>query len=92
MDAQEFAEWIAYDQIEPFGGNRDDQRIGTIIAAIVNQGKKKGSRASIWSDFFPPYEKRKPNTDWRDLLVKVEAFNVALGGEDRRKDKAALDN
>lgn len=92
MDAREFAEWIAYDMIEPFGGNREDQRAGTIVSAIVNVNKKKGSKPAQWSDFLPPYEKRKPITDWRDLLSKVEALNVALGGEDRRKVETALDN
>jgi hypothetical protein len=88
MDAREFAEWIAYDAIEPFGGNREDQRAGTIVAAIINQHRRSPTQ---WSDFLPPYEKRKPSTDWRDLLAKVEALNVSLGGEDRRIG-AALDD
>lgn len=90
MDAREFAEWLAYDNIEPLpGGNRDDQRAGVIASAIANAGKKKGSKPVQWDDFLPPYEKRKPNSDWRDLLTKVEAFNAALGGDDRRKTEPA---
>jgi len=92
MDAQEFAEWLAFDQIEPFGANREDQRTGLIASTIVNVNKKPGKTPSKWSDFLPPYEKRKPNIDWRDLLSKVEALNAQLGGEDRRKKDTALDN
>lgn len=89
MDSREFAEWIAYDQIEPFGESRQDQRAGVIASAIVNQHRKKGSKAVEWDRFFPPYEKRKPNTDWRDLLSKVVGLTHQLGGEDRRKEEPA---
>jgi hypothetical protein len=60
-----------------------------IASAITNVHKKKGSKPVQWEDFLPPYEKRKPNSDWRDLLTKVEAFNAALGGDDRRKTEPA---
>lgn len=94
MDAREFAEWIAYDNIEPLpGGNREDQRAGTIVSAIVNKDKPKRARAHIWSDFFPPYERRVPRTDgWRGLLAKIAGINATLGGEDRRKTEPARDN
>lgn len=93
MNAREFAEWIAYDQIEPLpGGNREDQRAGVIASAIVNQHKKRGHKGVNWSDFFPPYEKRKPNTDWRGLLTKVIGLNAVLGGTDKRKNTSALDD
>lgn len=89
MDAREFAEWIAYDQIEPFGGTRDDQRAGVIASAIVNQHRKKGSKPVEWFKFFPPYERRKPNTSWRDLLSKVVGLTHTLHGEDRRSKDTA---
>lgn len=88
MDAREFAEWIAYDQIEPFGPTREDQRAGVIASAIVNLYRQSPVN---WSDFLPPYERRRPQSDWRDLLAHVEVLNRALGGEDRRAAKGALD-
>lgn len=36
MDAQELNEWMAYEQIEPFGEERADLRSGISTAAIVN--------------------------------------------------------
>jgi len=91
MDAREFAEWIAYCDIEPFGGTREDQRAGIIAAAIVNQYRKPGS-ALDWTDFLPLYETRNPPEDWRDLLRRVELINQMLGGEDRRTERAAPDD
>lgn len=90
MDAREFAEWIAFGEIEPFGGARDDERAGIIAAAIVNLYRKPGS-ALDWTDFLPLYETRNPSTDWRDLLRKVELINQLLGGDDKRTTKAAPD-
>ena len=90
MDASEFAEWVAYAKIEPFGEIRNDQRFGVLAATMVNLYRKRSQTALTWRDFFPVYEQREPNTDWRDLLVKVETLNAALGGSDRRA-RPALD-
>lgn len=88
MDAREFAEWIAYDQIEPFGALRDDQRAGTIASAVVNIWKSSGTPLD-WQDFFPSYETRNPEQDYTKLLAKIELFNQLLGGEDKRTNKPA---
>lgn len=85
MSAREFAEWIAYSRIQPFGEARNDERFGTIAASIVNVYRKKGRKPLDWRTFFPTYDQRKPNRDWRDLLTKVEGLVKALGGEDKRQ-------
>lgn len=85
MTAREFAEWLAYYQIHPFGPERDDQRIGTLVSALVNVHRKKGSKALTWRNVFPPYTDRKPTRTWQDLLGKTAAIVAAFGGDDRRK-------
>lgn len=87
MSSAEFAEWLAYAQLQPFGEIRNDQRAGVIASAIVNANRKKGAKARDWQDFFPPYEKRQPVDDWRDLLKKAEGINKVVGGSDKRQPK-----
>lgn len=85
MTSREFAEWLAYYRIYPFGNEREDQRAGAIASAIVNVHRKKGSKPLGWQKFFPPYSERKPVKDWRDLMAKAAAIVQAFGGEDRRQ-------
>lgn len=50
IDAHEFAEWMAYAQIEPFGPLREDLRAGVVATAAVAPHVK---RAPTPTDFFP---------------------------------------
>jgi len=36
IDSREFAEWLAFMELEPFGPARDDLRAGTLAALIAN--------------------------------------------------------
>lgn len=91
MSASEFAEWIAYSKMFPFGENQDSIRAGTVASAIVNIHRRKGAKALRWQDFFPPYERRAPSTNWRSMLTKAIALNKHFGGEDKRQNKAPAD-
>jgi hypothetical protein len=71
--------------VQPFGPTREDQRAGTIAASIVNVYRKRGKKPLEWHRFFPTYDQRKPQNDWRGLLAKVENIVKAMGGEDKRK-------
>ena len=55
IDAHEFAEWMAYMTLEPFGPNRDDLRAGTIAAVIANANRDSRKRSEPFApgDFFP---------------------------------------
>lgn len=74
MSSREFAEWLAYYQIQPFGENRADERSGTIAAAIVNVHRKKGVKPLNWLHFFPPDSERNPVRGWQGLLDKAAAI------------------
>lgn len=88
MNAREFAYWIAYDRIQPFGSAREDHRAGTIAAAFVNMHIKPGRKHLNWLDFFPSYKVNEP-LDWQELLTKVTTINAELGGSDIRNTKLA---
>jgi hypothetical protein len=55
MSSAEFAEWLAFMELEPFGPGRDELRAGVIAAVIanVNRDSKRSSEPFVPADFFP---------------------------------------
>ena len=47
IDAREFAEWMAYDNIEPFGEQRADWRIAQLCCLVANSLGGKGPPATL---------------------------------------------
>lgn len=87
INSTEFAEWQAYDLIEPFGHDRQSVYFGTIAATIANtQRSKKSDKALQWYDFFPPYGQAKHQTTEEQISI-VEMFNEIFGGQDLRGEK-----
>jgi hypothetical protein len=89
ISSTEFAEWQAYDLIEPFGTDRFPMFFGTIAATIANTQLTKNSKAKQWYDFFPPYGGVKHQTVDEQIAV-VEMLNSAFGGLDLRGNKNTL--
>lgn len=83
IDSREFAEWIAYYNVEPFGEERGDLRNGIVAAAIVNTAanRKSGAPATP-GDFMPFSEARKRRMSAIELENGLTAFaqlhNAAL--------------
>lgn len=68
IDSREFAEWVAYYKIDPFGNKRGDMQAGIIAASNVNLWSKgKVSPA----DFMPEFETR---------TMTLDEFKAALRG------------
>lgn len=44
ISVHEFREWRAFYDLEPFGEERQDDRIASVVATLINQWKKRGSR------------------------------------------------
>lgn len=53
--AREFAQWIAYHGMEPWGEERADLRAGIIAATIANVNRGGGKAASP-HDFMPDFD------------------------------------
>lgn len=51
MPAQEFLEWEAYYNLEPFGAERDNFHSATLAALLVNTNRSKGMRPASYRDF-----------------------------------------
>ncbi|MBU3694793.1 MAG: hypothetical protein FGM40_08205 [Rhodocyclaceae bacterium] len=51
IDSAELAEWLAYDQIEPFGPQREDLRAGLICSTVANHSMSPPRRPRRPSDY-----------------------------------------
>ena len=76
MSACEFAEWQAYDSIEPFGDERADLRQGVIGSLLANiyRDKKKRSRPFEALDFMPIVRR---NIEFNKAMKPVDDEEVA---------------
>lgn len=75
MSGQQLAEWIEYSQIEPFGEERDDLRMGILASALINNlgmmwtGENPGTKPA---DFIPDFEQKE--ADPVDVAAKVDMY------------------
>lgn len=88
MSSAEITEWLAFYQLEPFGGERDDLRTGIVAATVanVNRDPKKQKRPFEASDFMPVFPgvgedrggRREKSPE--ELRRKWEMVVAAFGG------------
>lgn len=84
ISVHEFREWRAYYDLEPFGEERQDLRIGSLVATILNIARKRGKPPISVRDGTikvgePVARKAKP---WQTL----KAIGASIAGA-FRKDK-----
>lgn len=73
MSSREFAEWMAYFRLEPFGEARADWRAAMLAALIanVNRDPKRGKPFRI-ADFMPEFNaesQREPSKTSAEMLA-----------------------
>jgi len=51
IDSREFAEWLAFNEIEPFGDPMKDLRMGILASTVANSAGNEKAPA----DFIPDY-------------------------------------
>jgi hypothetical protein len=88
MPSRLFAEWQAYDRLDPIGAWRGDLLAGIVAATIANVHRDPKQRRDPYTanDFMPVWEpKPEPVTTWEDQLRMVELLNAAFGGTDLRE-------
>lgn len=82
IDSHEFAEWLAYDRLEPIGPRRADLNAAIIAAAVFNARRSKRSdKVADPRDFLPKYWEppAEPATP-EELFEKVKSLNELFGG------------
>lgn len=79
MSSAEFAEWMAYAALEPFGPQRDDVRAGTVAATLANIHRDRKARPSPFTseDFFPSEEVPEETED--DKLARLKNMAIRMG-------------
>lgn len=81
ISAREFAEWVAYCGIAPFGPERDDVRIGILGAGLGNLWIGKGRKLKH-TDFMPKFDAPRQQSQqeiWSKLRAFASVHNKAIG-------------
>ncbi len=74
MTSSEFAEWIAYSRVEPFGERRADQRAWLQVGALANAMGGAGTDLSaILPEFTPPETPEQVAQRIHDFFEKMAA-------------------
>lgn len=70
---------MAYDRIEPIGGDRGDLQAGIVAATVMNSQRGKGSKVFTPLDFMPLVDKPKVETKqaWQDQLAIMKRISAA---------------
>lgn len=85
MSSREFAEWVAYYGLEPFGEERADLRMAVVASLIANANRdpKKRKRPFEPRDFMPQFGQETPEPSPEMMLEKVKLLNAMFGGTTR---------
>lgn len=76
ISSREFAEWMAYNRIEPFGYERTDLGHAITAATVANSVKGKKGRTAKITDFLPRFS-IKPAMGEGALKATVAALKKA---------------
>ena len=77
ITSAQFAEWLAYSRIEPWGEERDDLRTGILASMIANMFRDKGKKPAKPSDFILNFE---PEDEQTRVQRMIESVRRSLGG------------
>lgn len=78
ISSRQFAEWMGYARLEPFGEDRDDLRMGIIASTIANANRGKGGKAFTPQQFMPQYEEETEEDAQARLVTQAM---MAFGGK-----------
>lgn len=78
ITSRQFAEWLAYSRLEPWGEDRDDLRMGIIASTIANSNRGKNQKPFTPQQFMPRFEQETEEEAAARLLAKAIK---ALGGK-----------
>lgn len=91
MTPRQFAEWLEYERLEPFGDRRADYRAALIAMMLANINRDTKRRPTPWKleDFLlangegaeAPRGKRKQT--WQEQLAIAKAIATAFNRKDR---------
>lgn len=77
VDSAEFAEWSAYDTIDPFGEQRADWRLAQLTSIVASLMRDKSQRAYKPADFM--WKDKSPRQTLQQQRAIFAAFAQASG-------------
>lgn len=80
INSAEFAHWVAYYRIDPFGDERADLRAGIIASTVANVHATKKSQQLKPADFMPDFEPPKRQST-KEMIDVMRKFTKAMGGK-----------
>lgn len=80
IGSDEYAMWIAYNRLEPWGEERADLRSGIVAATVANQNIGKKQKPFSAAQFMPRFRARTP-----DDPAKMEAIMCQIAAKQNRE-------
>ncbi len=74
ISARELMEWTAYYQIEPFGEERADLRMGVLASTFANVNRGKHQKPFSPDDFMPKFDRTEPQGRKQTVQEMMQAF------------------
>lgn len=92
VSSREFAEWMAYDRLDPIGPERQDVMLAQIawLLAETNRNKKKQKKAFKVTDFLPDWGtgRKQKEPAWKVMKDKMALLTALFNSG---KDEEAQD-
>ncbi len=86
MSSREFTEWAAYAQLEPFGEQRADLRMGILAALQANMNRDpKKTKQFTPEDFMPSFESEQRQRNGYNAEA-LEMMAAVYGGTITREE------
>ena len=83
MSSLEFAEWLEFGEIEPWGEERADVRSAIVASTVANANRDPKARKKPFTvaDFMPRFgQPAQRRQSWQEQLAIAEMLTEALGG------------
>ena len=87
INSREFAEWIAFDRLDPIAEERADARAAMIAHLLACAFRGKG-RAPKFEDFMPDYEGRSAGGN-QDAAAMEHQFTLWAGRHNRKQKRVS---
>ncbi len=87
ISSRELAEWMAFEQLEPFGRRAEYVGHALVASTIANVNRGKDQKPYEIEDFLPQYAEEQEDQTEEEMIAMAAMWTMAFDGKDKRKDK-----
>ena len=84
LSSRQFAEWIAYYNVEPWGEERADVRSGVVASTVANIHRKKNTKPFKPIDFMPYLSEEREEMEQKEKQNQLLAMLKGLAANGSR--------